>query len=584
MIFIIPIQMQSLLYITIFMFTLFTIPYVNSQFNTGYVGGTLGPLNDITDWVGFKNDCIRLKANGHNFISTDLWVGKVWTSRSTLNWSYYQTMASNIKASGLMWVPIFSTHQSSAYNIPTWWAQPISQQYTSITGATGASGNDDVLTPWYSVGSDTTYSLYKTFYSSFVANFASTYGSIIIRLDVSGGPSGEIRYPSYSTDGWVYPQRGQLMTYNGAAITAFQNAMISKYGSLAGVNAAWGTTLTSSLQITPPCDTYNGVISSGPCAGTRSDTFFNTGVGTTYGKDFMGWYQQVLITHAGNIMTSLTSAMSGSSLAGKPIGIKVAGIHWLYFLNHDAEYCSGYYNTDNYAALINGLKGYGYQIAITADELNDHNAASDYSGGHSLPQAFYATCVSKGAKCNGENANSIGTGGESLYSNMRNIVYNGNVGSLAILRYNDITEDTTLLRYFSQYVSTMDTAKKVLWFQVFGFATNSGDTLKISGSISQLGSWSTGSTALSLVAVPNTCVGNVCQWTGSVVVPSGTGSFTWKLAKTTSTTSCFQNGANNGGSFGTRVNNFYINPGTFSPPGSNSDVTNTAISGVTLPC
>jgi beta-amylase len=134
---------------------------------SNYIVGTLGPLNDITNWSTFANDLARLKGNGHTYISCDLWWQKIeGTADQTFTWSYYQTMASYISASGLKWIPILSTHTSSAYSLPSWLNQPNSQSYTSIYQTPcGPTCSDYVLTPWYNVNGKTAYTQYQELYT-----------------------------------------------------------------------------------------------------------------------------------------------------------------------------------------------------------------------------------------------------------------------------------------------------------------------------------------------------------------------------------------------------------------------------------
>jgi len=581
---------------------------IPASFSTSYVAGTLGPLYDITNWATFQSDLARLKANGHTYISTDIWWGKVEAAGdNSFSWSYYQTMAGYIQASGLKWVPILSTHTSSAYAIPSWLNQPTSQSYTSIYGSVCGPGcTDYVLTPWYNVNSKIVYTQYQELYASFASTFASTYASIIIRVDVSGGPSGEIRAPSYTTETWAYPSRGQIMVYNSAAVTAFQNAMLTKHTNLAGINAAWGTSLTSITQVTPPCNTMSGTIGSGNvCAGTQSDTFFAGSTTSNYGKDFLGWYQTVLLTHAASIKAAIHTAFTSTALSSKPIGIKVAAVHWLYNNDesgsatypHTAEYCAGYYNIDNYAAIISALgTTSGYQVALTGTEINDACLSGDaYSCDQTLSNVFFGMCGTKGVTCNAENALSIGDSLEYEYGNERTQVYNNNVNGLSILRYDDMTEDPTLLRYFHQYVSaaTLSTTNAVLWFFLTpgtagGFSTSAGDNLYISGSVSQLGSWSTGAPAPLMQSIPSLCSGTYCPWSVQVTIPNGINvQFSWKLLKMKSGgTVCWQTQGNNVFTPTTLVSNFFINAAanSYGIPSGSSYVTQNAVDGLTPTC
>ncbi|MEW9711370.1 family 14 glycosylhydrolase, partial [Paenibacillus sp. SI92] len=253
-------------------------------------------------------------------------------------------------------------------------------KYKSETGFV----NNEALSPfWSGIGQQ-----YNELYASFAANFAS-YKSIIPKIYLSAGPSGELRYPSYyKSAGWNYPSRGTFQVYTDTAKNAFRTAMTTKYGSLSGVNSAWGLSLTNVSQINPPSD---------------GDAFYSTGgYKSTYGKDFLAWYQSVLENHLSVIATAAHNNFD--SVFGVHIGAKISGLHWQYnnpTAPHSAENAAGYYD---YNTLIQKFKDNNLDLTFTALEMNDDGSSPSYSMPSSLVDQVSSIANSKGVRLNGENA------------------------------------------------------------------------------------------------------------------------------------------------------------------------------------
>ncbi|PCK01937.1 MAG: hypothetical protein COA42_22720 [Alteromonadaceae bacterium] len=546
------------------------LSHVNvNAFEANYHAEVLGPLNDITDWNSFDQELARLKVSGVTAIATDVWWGRVEASGDQqFDWSYYHTQVQHIRDAGLMWVPILSTHQcggpgqSCNIPLPSWLnlnSTP-DAQYKSIYGSTTI----DAIAPWYSAG----YDQYNQLFSAF-ANAFSGYNNIIARIDLSGGHSGELKYPSYVTDNWNYPGRGQLMAYSDAAVADFKNWVTNKYTNIVNLNAAWGSNLASMNDMTPPCDTTTETNTASivdVCDNkTGADTFFSNGVDTTYGHDFLTWYQGVMETHGATMMTKAKAHFDGA-FPNKPIAFKLAGLHWQYFSPTQpraTEIAAGYYN---YTSMINALKTMGAEATFTAIEMNDNNSYPDYSGAKTLSQEFFNLCKNLGLVCNGENANSISEGEEYKFGNMRSMIYDHDVDALSHLRYNDFG-NVTVAKFYANYVATMNTNQKILWFLIKGVPTELNERLTVTGSNGALGNWSPSS---GLPMTTFNCVGNVCDWAGMAVV-SGTPNIQWKIVRDSSSDTDWQCGNNSSVQINSRVTNIYINTG------KNSDTTNNEI-------
>jgi beta-amylase len=216
----------------------------------------------------FERQLTRVKNYGVDAVSVDVWWGAVeGAGDNQFDWSYYDRLFSTIKNHGLKIVPILSFHQcggnvgdACSIPLPPWlWTKYVGKtlngmkindtdsQYKSERGHLSR----EIVQLW---ADPLVANEYTDFVTAFKDHFVSSYNNDFIEINVSAGPSGELRYPSYNahdnTTG--YPTRGGLQSDSRLAIQDFQDKMLSKYGNLADVNAAWGTKLTDATQIEPP--------------------------------------------------------------------------------------------------------------------------------------------------------------------------------------------------------------------------------------------------------------------------------------------------------------------------------------------
>ncbi len=228
--------------------------------NPDFTANVMAPL-EVTDFTQFGNQLATVKAYGVDAVTVDVWWGKVEAAGDNqFNWSYYDQVFSTITSRGLDIVPIFSFHQCGGnvgdtcnIPLPAW----LNGKYTGATlnGITldgnglkhrSEQGNfsNETVQGW---ADQLVANEYQAFTQAFVARYGSTYASRMQEINVSLGPAGELRYPSYNghDSGAGYPTRGALQSYSPLAIKSFQQWAISKYGTIAGVNAAWGTSPSS---------------------------------------------------------------------------------------------------------------------------------------------------------------------------------------------------------------------------------------------------------------------------------------------------------------------------------------------------
>jgi hypothetical protein len=152
----------------------------------------------------------------------------------------------------------------------------------------------------------------------FQSHFASR-AKDIGEVNISLGPAGELRYPSYNShdQNTGYPTRGALQAYSPLAIESFRKYVEAKYGGQEGVGKAWNIENLDESHIQPPSDP------SGFFA--RGDHF-----NTSYGRDFFDWYNQSLVDHGQRMLSTAVSVFGqrDSAFYGIDLGAKVPGVHW----------------------------------------------------------------------------------------------------------------------------------------------------------------------------------------------------------------------------------------------------------------
>lgn len=459
-------------------------PVVHAQMNSNYKPYVMAPLPKINDWDAFARQLDTLKENGVYAITTDVWWGEVEASAdNAFDWSYYKQYANVVREAGLKWVPIISTHQCGGnvgddcnVPLPSWLWNKADIELLTQKSETGYI-NKETLSPWAREVIETQYS---ELYSSFAQNFAD-YQDIIDKIYISAGAAGELRYSSYvPSDNWSYPSRGKFQAYSDAAKDDFQNEMYNKYGDLQALNHAWGTQLSSWEQISPPTD---------------GDQFFANGAAyhSTYGEDFLTWYQSVLTDHLALIADI---AHQHFDIYQVPIGAKIAGIHWKMndpSMPHSAEFTAGYYSYD---AILQQFKESNLALTFTCLEMDNNEAhmAPAYSEPKTLVKTISSLAKEKGIIINGENALAISSNDAnysmSRYQNIAQHLFTDEFDGFTLLRLGN------LVNHQGQPTAEMERFRDTLViepikvdFIVKNAPTSFGDNVYITGNRWEIGKW-----------------------------------------------------------------------------------------------
>ena len=275
------------------------------------------------------------KQIGVDTVSVDVWWGKVeQQGDQQFDWSYYDEVFGKIRAKGLKIVPILSFHKCGGgpgddcdIPIPSWLYTHFSQigitandlKYESETGRL----QDDAIVPWATT-KPAVLDQFREFMQAFATHYAA-HADDFIELNISLGPTGELRYPSYNhTDGWNYPERGYFQSYSALAQASFRDWALGKFGGLSGVAKRWGMSLASPAEIQVPGGNLP------PTTGKRAETFVNDKAyaDTPYGRDFIDWYNASLVEHGHRMLVAADAALDGGAFQSIPLGMKIPGIHW----------------------------------------------------------------------------------------------------------------------------------------------------------------------------------------------------------------------------------------------------------------
>lgn len=418
------------------------------------------------DWATLEHELTTVKGYGVDAVSVDVWWGKVeGAADNTFDWSYYDTIFSKIKAHGLKIVPILSFHQCGGnvgddcnIPLPTWlWTKYVGRSFKGMTvneadlqyRSEQGNSSKETVQAWADA---LVANEYTDFVSAFKSHFAA-YDGGFPEINVSAGPSGELRYPSYNAhdQGSGYPTRGALQSYSRLAVQDFQSAMLRKYVNLAGINAAWGTHLTSVSAIRPPDD---------------GDAFFTSGDyrSIPYGKDFVDWYNQSLVDHGKTVLTNVIATL-GNAFPAAAIGYKIPGVHWT--MAHPtypraAEVAAGLIQTSldfrdeatghgyaNIVGLARTLAATGRHIVLhfTCLEMDDQASAPAYSLAKSLAFWVANEAQRQGVSIKGENSLAGGVTSDHGWDNIENAFRYASYTGFTALRVGEVASGTGQARY-----------------------------------------------------------------------------------------------------------------------------------------
>lgn len=405
----------------------------------------------------FRENLARLADLGVHGVFTDIWWSKVERERrGVYDWTRYDVIAEAIADAGLVWVPGIAFHScgtnvgdDNRVVIRDWFWNlldplcPGAAQFVSEHGNACKEYVSFWATPYV-------LPIYREFMQAFADRFAWAT-DFIAEVCIGLGPCGELRYPSYNNhDGKqaAYPSRGALQCYSPAAKVDFQRAMLRKHGSLDKISRAWRRSLSLS-DVALPAD---------------AETFFTTRqFNTTYGRDLLGWYQGVLLSHARQVLGAAADVFAQEPYNHIPVGVKIAGIHWRVGRKDGAKIIHGRRRAEMVAGLIvpsddinQGDKGWGYRPVIdvfaelnrrhptivhfTCGDLPDLECPQQHSLADSLTRWFCGECTEQGLPIGLENALAESLSDPSRLHRLGDHFFDQDARRMTILRLNQLLE------------------------------------------------------------------------------------------------------------------------------------------------
>ncbi|MEM6725567.1 MAG: family 14 glycosylhydrolase [Bacteroidota bacterium] len=418
-------------------------------------------VDEPADWAQFEAELKAVKAMGVEAVTVDVWWGDVQAkSKNQYDWSYYDRLLGNLEANGLQFIPILSFHQCGGnindnYTslLPAWlWEdlaakdpQRNANDFFYVSEEKEENGERKVSKEYIAHWADE-YAMpyYKAFMIAFKEHFADKV-HLMPEINVSLGPSGELRYPAYNAhDSGDFPNRGRLQCYSPLAVQHFRQYIRSLYFDLDGINKAWSTQLTDIHHVTPPAD---------------PEEFFTSGAyhSTTYGRDFIRWYHGSLVKH-GHRMVDLASEVFKDHGFEKPkIGIKVPGIHWQISnpkAPRTAEITAGLINADEnlfeekgsvYLRALDQLIPQERRDRVTLhftclemNELEDQKVRLPYSTPKRLVGQVGRAALVLGIQLKGENALGFLLQDKSSWKNMRQALIQYPFQGITFLRIGEV--------------------------------------------------------------------------------------------------------------------------------------------------
>lgn len=426
-------------------------------------------------WNEFRNQLVALKKVGVHAISTDIWWGLIEANGpGQFNWQYYDKIAATIRDVGIHWVPILSFHQLGGNvgdvgftPIPNWvWSDYLRDPKHFADGSDlmfrSEQGNlsKEYVSVW---ATDLVLEDYRQVMEAFKNHFAS-YADLISEINISLGPAGELRYPSYNSHdmGSGYPERGALQAYSKPAIRSFQVAMLKKYRTIERLNQAWNFGLKSFEQIFPP----NPDLLKGPFWKNKEQF-------SEYGKDFFTWYNQSLIKHGAKMLNLANSVFGApdSPFKSAELGAKIPGVHWRIATDRLAELAAGLIRT-SYADWYSAEAGFGYRdilsvftprknqmkrvLHFTALEMDDYRDGDLAQSRAKTLVKWMATAAHQfRIEIKGENALAWELSNSHSWDNMFDAITQDGYSGLTLLRVDEIIPDGLrmhLLTDFSQRI------------------------------------------------------------------------------------------------------------------------------------
>ncbi|KAE8693177.1 Beta-amylase 8 [Hibiscus syriacus] len=327
--------------------------FTGTQYVPVYVKLPTGVINNfcqLADLDGVRQELSHMISLNVDGVIVDCWWGIVecWNPQKYV-WSGYRELFNNIREFKMKIQVVMAFHEYGSTDsadvlipLPNWILE-IGKENQDIF-FTDREGRR--TTEYLSWGIDkervlngrTGVEVYFDFMRSFRTEFDDLFAEgLISAVEIGLGPSGELRYPSFSERmGWRYPGIGEFQCYD-----KYLQQHLRKAAKLRG-HSFWA----------------RGPDNAGHYNSRPHETGFFCERGdydSYYGRFFLHWYAQSLMDHADNVLSLANLAFEETKII-----VKIPAIYWWYKTSsHAAELTAGYYNPtnqDGYSPVFEVLK------------------------------------------------------------------------------------------------------------------------------------------------------------------------------------------------------------------------------------
>ncbi|PWA93190.1 beta-amylase 7 [Artemisia annua] len=363
-----------------------------------YVLLPLGVINmkcELADPDGLLKQLRVLKSINVDGVMVDCWWGIVEAHEpQAYNWKGYKRLFQMVRELKLKLQVVMSFHECGGdvgddvcIPLPHWVAE-IGRSNPDIYFTDRSGRRNPECLSW---GIDkervlrgrTASEVYFDYMRSFRVEFDEFFvDGVILMIEIGLGPCGELRYPSNPVKhGWRYPGVGEFQCYDQYMLKSLTKAAEARGHPFWARGPENGGSYNSRPHET-------GFF----CDGGDYDSY--------YGRFFLDWYSQMLISHGDRVLTLAKLAFEGICIT-----TKLSGFHWWYkTASHATELTAGFYNSSNrdgYAAIMQMLKKHGValnfrsaQMSISDPHMDSSEAFGDPDGlAWQVMNAAWDSCI-----------------------------------------------------------------------------------------------------------------------------------------------------------------------------------------------
>ncbi|KAA8490848.1 Beta-amylase 5 [Porphyridium purpureum] len=285
---------------------------------------------------------VKLKDAGVRGVMMDFWWSAVESKPEVYDWTCYDPIVELCEHLGLKMQAVMSFHvcgecdgDGAFVPLPDW-IQRLSEEDPDILFL-DEKGNKSAECLSFGVDHErifpgkrgpktrTAIDMYKGFMKSFCHHYKAYLSSTIVEVQVGMGPSGELRYPSYSLSKWTFPGIGMFQCFDKRL----------------RADCRWKTWADVPAKAV---GSYNDIPED-----TSMFLIGTTAISEKAKRFFLTWYFERMYQHGSDVLRAANDVFDSST--GVVLSGKVAGIHW--FRKHPsraAEAVAGYYCTKEFNA------------------------------------------------------------------------------------------------------------------------------------------------------------------------------------------------------------------------------------------